>query len=200
MTRVVGKKSAQISPARRFTRWSAYPAGLLLVLTFILLLSGLIYAQWIVRPIFLPESIPSGRLDGLYIHQDKPYHRVRLLVSFLALGLLYLWGWWVVRRLRGGRTQTYAWIIVLAGALACAILLLFLHPFDAADIFDNIVHGRIRAVYNGNPFVQVGKDFPEDPFFKYMAWKKSPSGYGPLWEIMAGFVAGLAGDGIVAKK
>jgi hypothetical protein len=115
------------------------------------------------------------------------------------LGLLYLWGWWAVRRLRSVKARSIAWIVILAGALACAAALLFLHPFDAADIFDNIMHGRIQAVYGGNPYLQVGRDYPEDPFYKYMAWKVNPSGYGPLWELMAGVAAGSAGDGILAN-
>jgi hypothetical protein len=184
---------------RGFSWQALRPAGPLFALTISSLLAFLIYAMGIVRPLFLPESFPRGRLDGIYIYQNKPYHQVRLLASILAVGLLYLWGWWAVRRLKGKKAQTSAWVIVLAGALGCAAALLFLHPFDAADIFDNIMHGRILAVYGDNPFIQAGKHYPEDPFFRYMAWKNNPSGYGPLWEIMAGFAARMAGDSVVAN-
>ena len=53
--------------------------------------------------------------------------------------------------------------------------------------------------YRANPFVQVGYDYPKDPFFAYMGWPGAPSAYGPLWEILAGVTARLAGNGIVAN-
>ena len=199
MTRLLNRIRDRVLFFRREPFLAGLPQGPLLALALASLLAWLIYILWVVRPLLLPESYPKGRLDVVYIFRGRPYHQVRLLAAFLALGLLYLWGWWAVRRLRGKRAHTVAWIIVLAGALACAVTLLYLYPFDAADIFDNIMHGRILAVYGGNPFVQVGRDFPQDPFYEYMAWDRSPSAYGPLWEIMAGVTARLAGDGIVAN-
>jgi hypothetical protein len=171
----------------------------LVALTLTSSLALLIYLYWIVLPLPLPETYSITRLEGIYIYLDKPYHQVRLLISFLTLGLLYLWGWWAIRKVRGRKAKLYAWIITLVGALGCTAALLYLYPFDAADIFDNIMHGRILAVYNGNPFVQFGSNYPGDPFYDYMAWKRSPTAYGPLWEIVAGFTARLAGDGIVAN-
>jgi hypothetical protein len=171
----------------------------LLSLTIASLLAILIYLYWIVIPLSLPETYSISRLDVNYIYLDKPYHQARLLISFLALGLLYMWGWWTIRKVHGKNAKMYAWVITLGGALCCAAVLLYLYPFDAADIFDNIMHGRILTVYGGNPFVQVGRDYPRDPFFDYMAWEKSPTAYGPLWEIMAGLTARAAGDGIMAN-
>jgi len=72
-------------------------------------------------------------------------------------------------------------------------------PFDSADIYDNIVHARILGVYGGNPYLQTGKDYRGDPFFSYMAWKASPSAYGPAWEYAAAVTARLAGDRLIAN-
>jgi hypothetical protein len=54
-----------------------------------------------------------------------------------------------------------------------------MYPIDAADIFDNIIHGRIWGVYGANPFQQVAQDFQNDPFYHYVAWRRTTSAYGP---------------------
>jgi hypothetical protein len=92
-----------------------------------------------------------------------------------------------------------AWFIVLGGALAFSLALLFLYPFDSADIFDYIMYARISAVYGGNPFREVAQQFTSDPFYPYADWPETPSDYGPLWEALAGGVTRLAGDGIIAN-
>jgi hypothetical protein len=79
------------------------------------------------------------------------------------------------------------------------VILLFLHPFGAADLFDNIMHGRILGVYGANPFDQVAADFKSDPFYPYVAWRHYPSAYGPGWELIAAATSRLAGNGIVAN-
>jgi len=166
-----------------------FATALIMVLTFS------VYYLMIVRPLHVFGSYEQPRLDAVYTRLNRPYNQVRLLAASLLLGGLYLAGWLTVRRIKGH----LAWAIVLAGALICALVLLFLMPFDAADIFDNILHGRIFGVYGGNPFVETGVDFRSDPFYEYMAWKVDSSAYGPVWELFAGLTARLAGDGIIAN-
>jgi len=158
-------------------------------------LSLLIYLVWLVMPINLLELYDQQRLDAFYLERNQPFNQVRLLMAVLLLGGLYVWGWSMARKVKG----RLAWIICLGGAITCAISLLFMAPFDAADIYDNIMHARITGVYDGNPFVQVGRNFRNDPFYPYMAWKEEPSAYGPLWELLAGGAAKLAGDRVVAN-
>jgi hypothetical protein len=83
--------------------------------------------------------------------------------------------------------------------LIFAVTFLLVAPFDAADIYDNILHGRISGVYGANPYQQVIANYPQDPFYDYAAWKRAPSAYGPIWELLAGLAAKLAGDGIIAN-
>jgi hypothetical protein len=72
-------------------------------------------------------------------------------------------------------------------------------PFNSSDIYDNIVHGRILGLYNGNPYTQLGAHYSyKEPFVSFMGWARSPSAYGPLWEMFAGITAMLAGKGILA--
>ena len=92
-----------------------------------------------------------------------------------------------------------AWVIVIVGILAFILVLLFMAPYDALDIYDNIFHGRIVGIYGSNPFQQLISNFPNDPFFSYTRWKNVPSAYGPMWEMLAGLTARLAGNGIIAN-
>jgi hypothetical protein len=159
------------------------------------LASFLIYWLLLVRPVSLLALYGRGRIDNTYSFWAKPAFRHQMWLVFGAQSLLYWLGWQAARRARGKA----AWLVVAGTAAACGAALLFLYPFDAADIFDNIMHGRILGVYAANPFWRTGANFSHDSFYRYMAWKTTPSAYGPLWEVLAGGVARLAGDGVIAN-
>ena len=140
-----------------------------------------------VLPFSLLELYDRPLLDLYKLTPTDPAARWRVIAGYVILGALYWLGWRAARRARGRA----AWGIVLGGALASATVLLFLYPFGAADIFDNIMHGRILGVYGANPFQDVANQFKSDPSFAYVAWRRSPSAYGPAWELLAGGVAWL---------
>jgi hypothetical protein len=133
--------------------------------------------------------------DLYHAAQTDPLIMWKQILAFLTLGGLYWLGWHAALRAHG-RT---AWAIVLSGAMVFGLLLLFMYPYDAADIFDNIMHGRISGVYGANPFLVVSAQFTSDPFLSYTAWPHTISAYGPLWEMLAGGVARLTGDGLLAN-
>jgi hypothetical protein len=192
------KRLSSALKARLAGRWRM-PAGRavlpLLALLAVGLASFLIYWLLLVRPVDLLALYGRGRVENTYSYWAKPAFRHQMWLVFGAQGLLYWLGWQAARRARGKA----AWLAVAGTAVACGAVLLFLYPFDAADIFDNIMHGRILGVYAANPFWQTGANFSHDPFYRYMAWKTTPSAYGPLWEVLAGSVARLAGDGVIAN-
>ena len=158
-------------------------------------LSALIYA--------LAFSLPYN----LVAQQSPPYHPLSdltggsrgalawLVAAFLALGLLYWLGWRLARRVRGPA----AWAIVAGGAVTFAGILLLMYPIGAADIFANIMYGRIVSVYGGNPFFDAGTHFAGDRFFPYMAWSGDPTPYGPLCVLLFVGAGQLAGGGVVAN-
>ncbi|NOK59222.1 MAG: hypothetical protein GFH27_549283n317 [Chloroflexi bacterium AL-W] len=80
--------------------------------------------------------------------------------------------------------------------LPCAFVgvLLFVHPSTSIDVYDYLFRGRMLASYEANTFVQVPRDFEEDPLFKYVAWRGAVTAYGPLWERMSWVTARLAGE------
>lgn len=158
-------------------------------------LSLLIYWFVFVRMANLLDLYQKPLISLVSISKNMPSARWVLLAGFLALGGLNWLGWHSAMKAQGKA----AWSIVLGGFILFAIILLFLYPFDAADIFDNIVHGRIISLYHANPFIKVGSDFKTDLFYPYMGWKFTPSAYGPAWELMAALTTVLVGNGIIAN-
>jgi hypothetical protein len=153
--------------------------------------SALIYWLAFSQPYNLLALHHRPLLDLYKISRNAPDAQWKLLAAFVALAALYWLGWRLARTMQG----QVAWAIIIAGALVSGFILLFLYPFDAADIFDNIMHGRILGVYGQNPFVVTARQFNIDPFYYYVGWKNYASAYGPMWETLAGVVARLAGDG-----
>jgi hypothetical protein len=167
------------------------PASFLLTALASVLLYWLAFTQpynlFTFYPVPLFDLYKRARVDPLAPH--------KLLMAFMALAALYWLGWRAARKMSGRA----AWLIVILGAAASGAVLLFVYPFDAADIFDNIMHGRILGVYGANPFAQAARQFKTDPFYLYTGWKDYPSAYGPIWETLAGVTARLAGDGVTAN-
>jgi hypothetical protein len=160
------------------------------------LLSLFIYVLAFLLPANLLTLYRQPRLDAYLLFRGGTPAYLHLIFAFAILGLLYWEGFRLVSRHVQERA---AWIIVIGGMLAFIVIFLFMAPFDAADIYDNIMHGRILGVYHANPFAQVIADYPGDPFFQYTAWKGAQSAYGPIWEVLAGLAARLSGDGIIAN-
>jgi hypothetical protein len=159
------------------------------------LLSAAIYVWALTRPINLIKYGDRPLFDLRQFAQIDPLALPKLIVALVALGGLYWMAWRAALRLRDRR----AWLIVIGGALALSAALLLMYPYDAADMFDNILHGRIISVYGANPFQKIASDFASDPFYRFTAWRYAVSAYGPLWESLAGLVTRLAGNGLLAN-
>ncbi len=157
--------------------------------------SFLLYLLVWVYPYSLFKLYPYPRLAVYRFTQDNP-----MIIWWLALAFVIQWGlYWLGWRAAHHARDRTAWLIVLGSAAAFGTVLLFIYPFDAADVFDYIMHGRLVSVYGVNPFREVAAQFPNDPFLPYTAWPQTPSFYGPAWELVAAGVTGLTGDGIIAN-
>jgi alpha-1,6-mannosyltransferase len=170
-------------------------SGAILVLAGVAVLSVLLYLLAFVYPYNIFELYPYPRLAVYRFAQDNHMVIWWLTIAFVIQYGLYFLGWRAAQHARG----RIAWLIVLGGALASGLVLLFLYPFGAADVFDHIMHGRILSVYGGNPFRDVAAQFPDDPFYAYAAWQHVPSFYGPGWELLGAGITWLAGDGLIAN-
>src|SRR5260221_11323946 len=86
------------------------------------------------------------------------------------------------------------WLIMGGGAVLFNLALLPMLPFDAADIYDYIIRGRMTAFYGLNPMKDVPTQVANDPLYRYSAWHEATSAYGPAWESIAALLARVAGS------
>jgi hypothetical protein len=163
------------------------------VLLIVAVLSAAIYWFDLTQTAYLPELYREPLIDLNRLAGGVPERLRPLILAFVTLFALYLLGWKAAQRI----STRSAWLIVIGGVVLFAVILLFMYPYDAADIFDNILHGRIISVYHANPFRDIPAQFAADPFYPYIGWRKSISAYGPGWEMLAGLSARLAGDGLI---
>jgi len=180
-----------------------YFASPIVQLALIVFGSLFVYIYAFLLPINLLDLYDQPRLDVRLLSSQGTPSYVRLTLAFVAVWGLYLLGYKISLKVGSEPSQSVQkrglWLIVLIGMLSFIITFLFVAPFDAADIYDNIMHGRILGIHHANPFQQVIEDFPNDPFYKYAAWKNATSAYSPFWESLAGLTAWLAGDGIISN-
>src|SRR5205807_5874808 len=92
--------------------------------------------------------------------------------------------------------RRWALIIAVGYTLLFSVVLIFMYPVGAADIFNYAFSGRLITHYSLNPFITTPIQLPNDPFFPYTAWRDLTSTYGPLWELMGGATGWLAGDSL----
>lgn len=169
--------------------------GRLLALWLVGLMSWLVYAWGLVRPfnLFTLGLKPDLTIPKLTL--GEPLTRAGFVLTIALLAGLYYLAW----RLCRGQQRRAFWVALLSSALLINLTLLWLYPIGAADVFDNIMRGRITAEYGGNPFYEPPNRYPDDPFYDYAAWPKSTSAYGPLWEGLAAVSSRLAGNGLLAN-
>ncbi|MCP4360412.1 MAG: hypothetical protein GY796_20580, partial [Chloroflexi bacterium] len=158
-------------------------------------LSVLLYLLAFVYPYNIFELQQFPRLTLYSFAKDNQMVVWQLTIAFVLQSGLYFVGWRAAQQAHGKA----AWLIVLGGSIASGLVLLFLYPYDAADVFDHILRGRLMSVYGANPFQDIAQQFPDDPFYAYAAWKHVPSSYGPNWELVAAGLTWLAGDNLVAN-
>jgi alpha-1,6-mannosyltransferase len=144
----------------------------------------------------LLANVERPLLDMGRMTDHQPGAAGAIFLAFLALFAAY---WVGYQHLRSSAPSPDAWKLVVGGATVFNLVLLLMYPVGAADVFDNIVRGRMTAFYHANPFAQVPGQFPGDPFVRYAAWAGFRSAYGPLWESIAAAMAWLAGNDILGN-
>jgi alpha-1,6-mannosyltransferase len=193
--------STRTLPANLYYRLSRFTTEMPRLASPVLQLSALagasliIYVLAFVRPYSLLTwwRIPQQTI-GKISHGDLMAGGAYVL-AFSALFLLY----GLAYRLSKGHQSVSVWSTVIAGAVAFNAAMLLLYPVDAADVFDDIIRGRMTAYYGANPFYQAPIQFKQDRFYPYAAWDYYPSAYGPGWEGIAAGAARLAGNGVIAN-
>ena len=152
-----------------------------------------VYALIFTQTYYLLTFIGIPKYDLHLMVKAEPSILGLYRIGFIILAAAYILGAWASSQ----APRRKAWIIVLTTATLSAGILLMLYPFDAADMFDYILHGRMLALYNANPYQQTPSEFPLDPFYPYVGWTKSTSPYGPLWLQLSALTARITGNSVL---
>ncbi|MBK9054181.1 MAG: hypothetical protein IPL78_25695 [Chloroflexi bacterium] len=175
--------------------------------------------RWYDKPFFRrfsPQQIGLFLLLGYAIlplwfplapyHHVFPQYDIRRFTPSLGGGLLYgLWlvlmsgaCWLVYRRVQMmAQPPRLRWFAAASG-LFC-LLLVWVYPINATDVYRYFIRGRVTSLYQANPFVTTPAAFPDDPYFILAGeWADYTSPYGPVWEGVAGLVTWLFPDHLLA--
>src|SRR5262249_12064492 len=85
-------------------------------------------------------------------------------------------------------------LVLLGLPLVFLALLALVYPTTSVDLYDYMFRGRMLVRYQANTFIRIPSDFKEDPLFWYVAWRRSVTAYGPLWEGRSWLTAWVAGE------
>jgi alpha-1,6-mannosyltransferase len=123
------------------------------------------------------------------LNQNSLESALLYIFSFGALFALYGLGAGLLRK-----SVEYGWAVLVGGAIVMNAVMLPMLPFDATDIYDYIIRGRMTAFYELNPMQAVPDQVPAgDSVYPFVSWRNANSAYGPAWEVAAGLTAKVAG-------
>lgn len=147
-----------------------------------------------VLPYQLTRYYATPLLDLAKISQATQASARALALGWALLFAVYYLGY----RLCPARPSTRFVALLSAFPVLFSLILLWMYPVGAADIFDQAFRGHLFARYGANPFTTVPATFANDPLYPYIAWKGTPVPYGPLWELLAGFTSWLSRGNLLA--
>jgi len=108
--------------------------------------------------------------------------------GFLTLGLLLAVGiyWWLDREFIKNPPRLS---IILTSLASLSLLLVFVFPIGASDIFLYLIQARTFALHGLSPYVATYSQLTNDvfyPFLKDNHWANYTSSYGPLLTLITG--------------
>jgi alpha-1,6-mannosyltransferase len=115
-------------------------------------------------------------------------------LCILTMFWLYWQAWHFVRRNAQDKDASSRLLLVfiVGSALLFALILVWMYPINANDLFRYFFRGRIFSVYGGNPLVDPPNRFYTDPYLYTVGeWIDHRSPYGPVWELLAAGVSWL---------
>jgi hypothetical protein len=131
-----------------------------------------------------------GKLAGYGVPEFAGYVG-GLALMFLLYGLALR----ECRRLPAGRALP----VVFVGGGALALAFAWMYPVNAIDLFLYAVRSRLWTAHGVNPQAALPVAYPDDPWMRFASaeWADDVSPYGPLWNVIAAPITGLAGDGLL---
>lgn len=137
---------------------------------------------------------------GAYQPEVGLFLLIAIALLFGAWGLVY----WLVGRVEHQAKTGWRRAPILLSAplfgfpLAALLVMLFMYPITAVDVFDYASQIRVFTIYHANPLTIAPINFPNDPFLRFNPWNTVPASYGPLWVILSALVSLPAGNHFLA--
>ncbi|MCB0004921.1 MAG: hypothetical protein KDE04_00660 [Anaerolineales bacterium] len=142
------------------------------------LISGIIY---LIFALWFPLTAHYNQAPLADVYSLGKAWWQGLLYGLLLTALFGAYGlaWWRVEA--GDRPVRTIWL----AAILFILLLLFVFPINATDIYRYFIRGRVASFYGESPYLFAPDQFP-DPYLPLAGeWQSFTSPYGPLWEMVA---------------
>jgi len=151
-----------------------------------------------------PPPLDIGKLtssaSGAYNALAGEFFLLSICLVFGAWGLVC----WIAGRIERQATRGWwrtPWLLggtLFGFPLLALLVLLFMYPVTAGDVFDYASQVRVLTIYHSNPLTLPPSNFPHDPFLPLNTWPTIPASYGPLWALLSALVSQPAGNQVFA--
>ena len=148
------------------------------------------WAFTLTWPLWLLWQQPKA--DYTWFGRYTTESQVQYIGAFLALFALQYAAYRYVRK----RPTAAPLDLIVGGQLVFSVLLIWIYPVAALDLYDYLMYGRTILVYGGNPFLQPPSAFP-DALVAYSPWPDERSVYGPFWQLLSLIPTAVAGESIL---
>ena len=122
-------------------------------------------------------------------------HAIALAYGYALVFICYLQGYRSASRLSGRP----AVIAVIGAGILFSLILVWVYPVGATDIYDYIFRARLWGLHDYNPLTVTPLQVNDDPWFPYVVWVWFTSPYGPLWADISVVIYRLAGNSLLAN-
>ena len=140
-----------------------------------------------------------GNSDGLTDIGKLARYEVAEFAGYVGgLGLMFLLYGLALRESRRLPARRALPAVFGCGA-ALALVMAWMYPVNAIDLFLYAVRSRLWTTHGVNPQAALPADYPDDPLMRFASaeWADNVSPYGPLWNLIAAPITALAGDDLL---
>lgn len=172
--------------------WRRRPAAVLAAAG---LASGLVYLAFVLLfPLPLYGAAPRP-FDMEQIAAGRQWMGAAWLAGLVVLYAAFGCALSVVGQVRAAPAGR----LVVGFGVAFGLILIWLYPITATDLFQYVLRARVWVVHGANPMTVPPSVFAADPLLPFAGeWLDSVSPYGPAWELLAAGVARLGLTGAVS--
>lgn len=154
--------------------------------------SALVYLLIFLLPF---QLLPYYELPQRFLYDFQNASPALVGIGWIVLFQLYYIGY----RLCPARATRPLMTLLVIFPLFFSLVLFFMYPLGANDIYEMIFRGHIFATRGASPFSSVPNMFADDPWIQYVWWRDISGAYGPVWEGLAAFTTKLMGGNLLAN-